>query len=278
MGRNRNWTKEEIEYLQESWGTYTTAAIARKLKRTIVAIKIKSVRLGLGAQIQSSEYISLIDLSRAFNKEYSGIIQIWVKNNGLQIKQKKFVEKQTFKVIKPKDFWKWAEKNKGLINFAKYERYSLPDEPEWLKEKISADYQTQDKSRISKHWTKSDEESLWFMYSSGKYTISHIAKALNRTENAVKRRAYDLGYITNFIRLKAQKYSEAEVEKLYDLAKRGFNLKAMAKALNRSENSVRGKLERMGYNFKTCTFGEVPNWNNTRAVRRRQQREAQRAM
>jgi predicted transcriptional regulator len=275
MGQKPNWTEKELLYLEESWGQVTTVTIAKKLNRTVSAVKQKAIRRGLGPQIRSSAYISLVDISRAFKKEYSSIIEIWVKNNGLKLKLRKFVETQRYKVIKPKDFWKWAEQNKGLLNFAKYERYALPDEPKWLKDKIKSDYNAQDRSRISKLWTSSEDDSLRYMYSSGKHTIADMAQVLNRSETAIKRRAYDLGFDKNFIRSKNQKYTETELQKLLELAKQGLSLKALAKAMDRSENSVRGKLERMGYHFKTCTFREVPHWIQNRRLRRQQKKQQQ---
>jgi hypothetical protein len=272
LGQKPNWTKDDIFFLEESWGVVRTSTIAKKLKRTVSAVQQKAIRLGLGPQIRSSAYISLIDISRAFQKEYSAIVQIWINNNGLKMEQRKFVDTKSYKVIKPKDFWKWAENNKGLLNFAKYERYALPDEPEWLKDKIKSDYGAQDKSRISKPWTAAEDDSLRYMYSAGKYTLSKIAKSLNRSELAIKRRAYDLGLKKNFIRSKNKMYTLDEVNKLLDLAKQGLSLKAIAKALERCENSVRGKLERMGYNFKTCTFRELPLWVENRRIRRQQKK------
>lgn len=272
MGQKPNWTQEELLYLEESWGSVRTASIAKKLNRSVSAVQQKAIRLGLGAQIRSSAYLTLIDISKAFQKNYTSIIEIWVKNNGLKMEQRKFVNNKSYKVIKPKDFWSWAEKNKGLLNFGKYERYSLPNEPKWVKEKIKSDYVAQDKSRISKPWTSAEDDSLRYMYRAGKYTLSQMSKSLNRSETAIKRRAYDLGFQKNFIRSENRKYTVDEINRLLDLANQSLCLKAIANAMNRSENSVRGKLERMGYNFKTCTFGQVPSWIRDRKLRRQQKK------
>jgi hypothetical protein len=110
------------------------------------------------------------------------------------------------------------------------------------------------------------------MWGAGKYTVSYMAKKLNRSETSIKRKAYDLGFQKNVIRSKNQMFTPDETEKLLDLANRSVCLKAIAKALDRSENSVRGKLERMGYNFKTCSFGEIPPWMANRKLRRHQKK------
>ena len=272
MGQRPNWTEEEITYLEERWGRIKTSAIAKKLNRTLMAVKQKAIKRGLGPALRSSDYMTIYDISIAFNKNYSSIMQIWVANNGLQFEERTFVEKMRYKVIKPKDFWRWAEQNKGLINFAKYERYALPEEPDWVQDKVKSDYAAQDHSRVAKVWTSVDDESLRYMYGSGKYTLVQMSQKLNRSETAIKRRAYDLGFDKNYIRSKNKLYTEEELKKLIDLANRSVCLKAIAKAMDRSENSVRGKLERMGYNFKSCAFGEVPNWWVNRKQRRQQKK------
>ena len=272
MGQRPNWTEEEITYLEERWGRIKTSAIAKKLNRTLMAVKQKAIKRGLGPALRSSDYMTIYDISIAFNKNYSSIMQIWVANNGLRFEERTFVEKMRYKVIKPKDFWRWAEQNKGLINFAKYERYALPEEPDWLLEKIKSDYSAQDFSRVSRVWTKADDGDLKYMYASGKFTIAQMAHKLNRSETAIKRRAFDIGCDKNYIRAKNKLFTQDELDKLIQLANRSVCLKAIAKVMDRSENSVRGKLERMGYNFKTCTFGEVPPWIQNRRLRRHEKK------
>lgn len=42
---NRKWTKEDVEYLKEKWGTVSIPYIAQKLNRSVNAIKLKAGRL-----------------------------------------------------------------------------------------------------------------------------------------------------------------------------------------------------------------------------------------
>jgi len=41
---NRKWTKEDVEYLKEKWGTVSIPYIAQKLNRSVNAIKLKAGR------------------------------------------------------------------------------------------------------------------------------------------------------------------------------------------------------------------------------------------
>ena len=49
MGQARNWKQEEIEYLQDNWGTVSIRSLAMNLNRSINAINVMKNRLGLGA-------------------------------------------------------------------------------------------------------------------------------------------------------------------------------------------------------------------------------------
>lgn len=61
----RAWTAEEENYLRESWGTVTVDGICRHLNRTKNAIMVRVNRLGLPPYLESGEYITLHQLSRA---------------------------------------------------------------------------------------------------------------------------------------------------------------------------------------------------------------------
>lgn len=43
----RRWTPKEEEYLQENWGKYSIPAIAKKLGKSVNAIKVRANRLAL---------------------------------------------------------------------------------------------------------------------------------------------------------------------------------------------------------------------------------------
>lgn len=48
MGKARNWSKEELDTLQEEWGRYSITTQAKRLNRSVNAVLIKVQRLGLG--------------------------------------------------------------------------------------------------------------------------------------------------------------------------------------------------------------------------------------
>lgn len=81
----RAWTAEEENYLRESWGTVTIDGICRHLNRTKNAIMVRVNRLGLPPYLESGEYITLHQLSRALGFGVSSdkyFLKSWVENRG----------------------------------------------------------------------------------------------------------------------------------------------------------------------------------------------------
>lgn len=59
MGVKPNWTSEEVAYLEDSWGHASIPAIAKKLDRSVNAVKMKAQKLSLGCHLHSGEKITL---------------------------------------------------------------------------------------------------------------------------------------------------------------------------------------------------------------------------
>lgn len=50
------------------------------------------------------------------------------------------VKNSRFRVIDIDEFFKWAEENKSILDFSRFEKYSLGAEPDWVDVKRKADY------------------------------------------------------------------------------------------------------------------------------------------
>lgn len=88
----RTWTAEEENYLRESWGTVTVDGICRHLNRTKNAILVRVNRLGLPPYLESGEYITLHQLSRALGFGASSnkyFLKSWVENRGFPLHYKR---------------------------------------------------------------------------------------------------------------------------------------------------------------------------------------------
>lgn len=248
LSHHKKWSPEELEYLENSWGSTSIKGIARKLGRSFNAVKVKAQRIGLSDPREHYDGLTINRLAELLNVDHS-IIITWINRNGFPAKYKVFAMSAKVLVVTWKDFWKWAEKNKQAIDFSKVEEGYLGPEPDWLAEKRKADQLRN--MRVKKSpWTKEEEAILKQMLNAFQYTYSDIAKRLHRSEAAVKRRILDLGIKQrpiskgNHIR-----YTNEEVEQLVSMYAKGYDIDTIAHRLNKSALGVRGKLERMGYRF-----------------------------
>lgn len=127
----RKWTKEEERYLLERYLNQPTETTAKSLGRTVVSVKRKASKLGLNHYLDN---INAKAVAKCFNCDVSVIIR-WIKELDLPTKEIK-CNNQTRYSIDPNDFWKWAENHKAIINWSRYERDSLPPDPEWVADAI----------------------------------------------------------------------------------------------------------------------------------------------
>lgn len=145
-----------------------------------------------------------------------------------------------------KEFWQWAEQNRMILDFSKFEELSLGAEPEWVKEKRKADFERgQQVGRHNTSWTKSEDEKLKRMLSRHQYGYRELAKELRKTEWAVKRRIIDLQIKERPVKSKTRMWAESEVEVLCDMVEKGYSWEQIAEKLDRSALATRGKYERL---------------------------------
>ena len=245
MGQARNWTSAEIEFLEEKWGEVPIPTLAKRLNRSINAVKIKAARLGLGAMLQSGDYITLNQLAAAVkgNSYGSGYItESWVKNRHLPV-HKKRVNNCSFNVVYLEDFWKWAEKNRSFIDFSKMEPMILGKEPEWVPEQRRKDYEADALQRKTR-WTTYEDERLKFLLKKQKYGYAEISEMLHRSAGAIQRRCIDIGIKERPV--KADNHKSAWTTEDYDIVtegiKSGDSYSVIGKKIGKSEKAVRGKV------------------------------------
>ena len=241
---HRPWTEEEEEFLAENWGMFSMEHIAKKLNRTPHAIQIRAVKLGLGPFLESGDYITLNQLLlqlRGYNGRTYTVKQ-WIEK-GLPVKTKK-VKSSSFKVVNLDDFWKWAEKNRTLIDFSMLEENALGKEPQWLKDQRKADIKMKKFKRGP--WTKAEDKRLINLLREFRWTYREISEKLNRTEGAIKRRMLDLGLKERPVRMSNHNpWTKEEEEIVIELYNKGYQPDIMTQYINRSAQAIRGKIERM---------------------------------
>lgn len=245
--RQKRWSKEEVDYLEDTWGTLSVTRISTHLKRTEQAILSKVNELKLGEFLENGEYITVNSLlteirgNRVNGRNYT--INQWIEK-GLPVTHKR-VYKDSFRIVYLDKFWEWAERNSTLIDFSRMEEYALGLEPKWLQEQRRADLAH--KYFKTSPWTKGDDEKLKSLISKYKYGYKDISKILRRTEGAIKRRLMDLGIKGRPVRKYTHnKWLESEIDTLKVMYLKGYSPDIISHNIDdKSSQACRGKIERM---------------------------------
>lgn len=247
------WSTEQVEFLEEKWGAMSIPAIAKALGRSVNAIKLKAYRIGLGAHLYSGKEITFIELCRAMGKgsSYSYSLKR-LYENGCPIRWKRVVNDR-FAVIDIADFWKWAKKNKHLLDFSKLEKNILGKEPEWVPIKRRADIAA---ARYkASPWTKTEDSYLISLLNTYQYGYREISIRLLRTEGAIKRRILDLKLKQRPVKAPNHTpWTESEINVVLNMTEAGYRPQVVAEYVDRSAIAIRGLLERT---FQTDVFGMV---------------------
>jgi hypothetical protein len=180
----KQWTKEEIEFLQENIGRYKLSTIASMLGRTENSVLLKMKRLGISNTKEQIGMYTLGELAQLLGVDRN-IVQGWVERHGLKAICKTPRLKRKFYFVDAEEFWKWAKKNKEKINFQQIEPNSIPPEPDWVKEERKKNFSY--KKRMYKHWTTKEDEQLQQLFMQG-LSYKEIGKILGRNSISVEKR------------------------------------------------------------------------------------------
>lgn len=243
--QKRYWTKEEENYLDESWGTLSKEVIAKNLDRTLASIDLKAKKLNLGRFLEAGDYITLNQLMNEIKGFYVGkgyTVDQWIEK-GLPVRTQK-VKTSSFKIINLGDFWKWAKKNRTLIDFSKLEPLTLGEEPTWVRNQRKAD---KEKAFFkTSPWTESEDKRLEKKLNEYRYNYRELSLKMKRTEGAIKRRMIDLNIKARPIKMSNHNpWTEKETELLIELYHKGHSRDTMANYINRSSQACSGKIERL---------------------------------
>lgn len=243
----RNWTEEELEYMTERWGDISIPSIAKKLNRTTNAVTNKGSRMGLGAVLQSGDYITLNQLVIAVKGNNFGvgyITESWGKKRGLPIHKKK-VKEYSFNVVYLDEFWRWAENNRSLIDFSKMEPLILGEEPDWVSEQRKKDF---DACSLQKKtpWTADEDDRLKYLLKKQKYGYAELSEILCRSAGAIQRRCIDLGIKERPVKADnhcaGAAWTDLHYKIVADGIKNGDSYSLIGKKIGKSEKAVRGKV------------------------------------
>ena len=185
MGQGKRWSESDIEKPQEMWGEKTIPQIARSLRRTNNAVKIKAGRLGLEGQTNYGSLMSARQVSLLLGVDNHTITDYWIPKCGLKGKKRKVLDKGTKTLICFDDLIIWLENNQDKWDSRKIELYALGQEYDWLQQKRQSDKVLP--TRRFYKWTPYEDSRLISMFRKG-MKIKDIAAELGRSYSAAEHR------------------------------------------------------------------------------------------
>ena len=187
--RGKDWTEEEINYIREVWGSKTIPQIARKLGRSINAVKIKAQRIGYTGQKWFGEMMSARKVSELLGVDVHTVCDVWIPKHGLKgVRKRLGKSKKTTTIIMFEDLLKWLEVNQDLWDSRRVELYALGMEYEWLASKRKLDKEKPIRKAFK--WTPQEDARLIYLYKRGEMTYAEIAQELNRPASGIEHRLH----------------------------------------------------------------------------------------
>ena len=231
----KRYSQSEIELIYEMAGNYSRRAIAKRLGRTEIGVNRKMASLGIGFSKDITHKINKTTLSTLCNVDID-VVTRWI-SKGL-----KAVKKFNCHLIDSEDFWKWAYRNKTIINFAKIEKDSIPPEPDWVTVERRKDMQIPKRQGVK--WNQ--EEERFLLTNIQKLSMKNIAEHLNRTEKAVQRKISRLKEEGELAKEKIiVKWTEEDLEMLIEMDKQGIKDSEIAWELGREVEHIIDKRRRL---------------------------------
>lgn len=181
----KRWTLDEDDFLIYHYGHKPFSYIARKLNRSEASIESRVARLKLGAAKEATGYFEMGELANALNVDYKTVYE-WARKKDLPI-EKTYAKRRHLLMIDVAKFWKWADENRSMLNFAKISPGVLLPEPDWLEGERKKDHELLP-AHSNTYWTEEQDRILWRMYYGDCMSQRQIAAALKRSTSAVQKR------------------------------------------------------------------------------------------
>ena len=136
---SRTWTQTQTDYLMENWGYKSIQKISEITGKSIVSVRNKARRLGLGSMINNNDKLTISVIANIFNIDRNTIINVWQKK-GLHIRKIHLTKDKFYRVVTIEDLYDFLERNQDKWDSKNLEPKILGPEPEWLKLKRKLDY------------------------------------------------------------------------------------------------------------------------------------------
>lgn len=186
LGIDRNksieWSIEDDTFLEYNWGIMSIKRLAKHFGRSENSVKRRGYDKGYGSLYNSGYYITMQDIIKMLNVDYSTIIN-WIKKKKLTATRKQLSKLKTY-MVKPENFYDFLEENQDLWNATKIDQFSFPISEEWFIEKLKKD-DNLIKAKNNSPWTRKEEELLISLCMKG-LSNKEMVPILNRTEYSIE--------------------------------------------------------------------------------------------
>ena len=240
-----SYSMEELEYIEDNWGTLSLGHIAKTLNRPLIGLINKKTRMKLGPFLENGEYISVHQLFLAIGRGEGGndyTFKHWIKK-GFPVKRKR-VYNCSFNVVYLKDFWKWAKEYRMHVDFNKFKKNVLGEEPPWVKDQRAADIAFA-KYKLTP-WTKCEDNHLKSLLKLYKYTYPQLSTAIKRTEGAIKRRCVNIGIAERPLREAPHSiWTNKQIDIVVEMYNKGYRGAVISEFIDKSSQAIGGKIERL---------------------------------
>lgn len=132
MGRGRHWTDEELEFLEENRGNFSTVRLAEMMGRSYSSVRKKTYLLGIGGYKDNSEMLNETTLKKALGVSMSTINRF--KRYGL-----KPMRKGKYLMYSYDKLMKFLKEHQDLWDATKVKEESIFATETWFREKKKRD-------------------------------------------------------------------------------------------------------------------------------------------
>lgn len=173
------WSKEDLEYLEKTYGKAKIKNMARRLNRSQRAITKKAFDLGLKMEY-SDDGMPLSEFRRVTNIPKTYLETLIQKHN----LPSRLIG--PYRKIYPNRFWEWAKENQEKINWGSFPESAIGQEPRWVSKARQGTHTLRNKG---KPWSKLEDQRLEILLKENKYSHAELAEKFGRTTMAIDTRA-----------------------------------------------------------------------------------------
>lgn len=184
----RNYTEDELFFIETNWGRMSVKAIANRLNRSETGVKIKAHKLGLGDPLNHKSFLIAKEVEEILGVTRKTVAN-YIQNYGLKGRTK-YLNGRKCVSVQYKDLAEWLINNLERWDGSKVDRLALESlgvNMGYINDKIEADIENKNRTTL----TDKDVESIKNMYTDF-IRYEDIANKLNKNYETVKWKIHTL--------------------------------------------------------------------------------------